>query len=188
MVDTDKETRDKQLRIIKSLKKLNVSGNEFSKDKNFETFIYPCASYYNDMNICDKDYDEGFIEYLDSDELNNSMIAINYHELYKGMKGTSCPPLYTHCEIHPSVMNGILGVNIPFSDHNQSPRNCYQCLNENEKVLMSSGKYKKIKDIKIGDEVVCFNPENKIFEYTSVINNYNRITGKLVNKLSMRQI
>jgi DNA-directed RNA polymerase II subunit RPB2 len=24
-------------------------------------------------------------------------------------------------------MNGILGVNIPFGDHNQSPRNCYQC-------------------------------------------------------------
>ena len=185
IVDTDKETGYKELRIIKILKKLNVSWNEFSKDKNFETFISPCAGYYNDMNICDKDYDEGFIEYLDSDELNNSMIAINYHELYKGMKGTSCPPLYTHCEIHPSVINGILGVNIPFSDHNQSPRNCYQCLNENETVLMSSGKYKKIKDIKIGDEVVCFNPENKIFEYTRVINHYNRITGKLVYKINL---
>ena len=98
IVDTDKETGYKELRIIKILKKLNVSWNEFSKDKNFETFISPCAGYYNDMNICDKDYDEGFIEYLDSDELNNSMIAINYHELYKGMKGPSCPPLYTHCE------------------------------------------------------------------------------------------
>ena len=185
IVDTDKETGDKELRIIKILKKLNVSWNEFSKDKSFDTFIAPCAGYYNDKNICDMNYDEGFIEYLDSDELNNSMIAINYHELYKGMKGTACPPLYTHCEIHPSVINGILGVNIPFSDHNQSPRNCYQCLNENETVLMSNGKYKKIKDIKIGDEVVCFNPENKIFEYTHVINHYNRITGKLVYKINL---
>ena len=50
---------------------------------------------------------------------------------------------------------------------------------------MSSGKYKKIKDIKIGDEVVCFNPENKIFEYTRVINHYNRITGKLVYKINL---
>lgn len=33
----------------------------------------------------------------------------------------------THCEIHPSVILGTIGSNIPFPDHNQSPRNAYQC-------------------------------------------------------------
>mgnify|MGYP001197984572 FL=1 len=33
---------------------------------------------------------------------------------------------YTHCEIHPSLMLGVLASAIPFSDHNQSPRNTYQ--------------------------------------------------------------
>ena len=33
---------------------------------------------------------------------------------------------HTHLEIHPSVMIGTMGSNIPFPDHNQSPRNAYQ--------------------------------------------------------------
>ena len=33
---------------------------------------------------------------------------------------------YTHCEIHPSTIFGILASCIPFPDHNQSPRNTYQ--------------------------------------------------------------
>jgi hypothetical protein len=64
---------------------------------------------------------------MDCDEINSAMIATFPVDLEEGIKGTALPPFYTHCEIHPSLMNGILGVNIPFSDHNQSPRNCYQC-------------------------------------------------------------
>lgn len=33
---------------------------------------------------------------------------------------------YTHCEIHPSTIFGILASCIPFPEHNQSPRNTYQ--------------------------------------------------------------
>ena len=33
---------------------------------------------------------------------------------------------YTHCEIHPSTIFGILASCIPYPDHNQSPRNTYQ--------------------------------------------------------------
>ena len=34
---------------------------------------------------------------------------------------------YTHCEIHPSSIFGILASCIPFPEHNQSPRLTYQC-------------------------------------------------------------
>jgi transcriptional antiterminator Rof (Rho-off) len=34
--------------------------------------------------------------------------------------------IYTHCEIHPSTIFGILASCIPFPEHNQSPRNTYQ--------------------------------------------------------------
>jgi methylmalonyl-CoA mutase cobalamin-binding domain/chain len=34
---------------------------------------------------------------------------------------------FTHCEIHPSTMFGVLASCIPFPEHNQSPRNTYQC-------------------------------------------------------------
>jgi DNA-directed RNA polymerase II subunit RPB2 len=33
---------------------------------------------------------------------------------------------HTHMEIHPSAIIGTMGSNIPFPDHNQSPRNSYQ--------------------------------------------------------------
>lgn len=179
IVDIDKNN-NRSLRIMNILKKLNMSWEEFSKNKTFETFISPYATYNTSMdkNIDISNIEEGFIEYLDSDELNNSMIAVNFNELSKGMKGTSYPPFYTHCEIHPSVINGILGVNIPFSDHNQSPRNCYQCLWENETVMMSNGTFKKIKDVKVGDKVICFNPITKETEHTNVVHHYNRITNK----------
>ncbi len=45
---------------------------------------------------------------MDCDEINNSMIATFPSELDEGMKGTAMPPCYTHCEIHPSLINGIL--------------------------------------------------------------------------------
>ena len=68
--------------------------------------------------------DESLIEYIDSYEQNNSMIAmskdylknINNKYIYK----------YTHCEIHPSSIFGILASCIPFPENNQSPRNTYQ--------------------------------------------------------------
>ena len=34
---------------------------------------------------------------------------------------------YYNCEIHPSTIFGILASCIPFPEHNQSPRNTYQC-------------------------------------------------------------
>ena len=64
------------------------------------------------------------IEYVDSYEQNNSLIAMDYKRL---MVDTGYYiHRYTHCEIHPSTIFGILAMCIPFPDHNQSPRNTYQ--------------------------------------------------------------
>jgi DNA-directed RNA polymerase II subunit RPB2 len=62
----------------------------------------------------------GYIEYIDSNEVESSVIAMTPDDLLKSTRK------YDYCEIHPSLMLGIAGVVIPFSDHNQSPRNCYQ--------------------------------------------------------------
>jgi DNA-directed RNA polymerase II subunit RPB2 len=68
---------------------------------------------------------EAIIEYVDAAEQNSSMIAMNPSILTE--TNTQFKYKYTHCEIHPSTIFGILASCIPFPEHNQSPRNTYQC-------------------------------------------------------------
>ena len=67
---------------------------------------------------------DSIIEYIDPLEQNFSLISMTPKKL-----ASQDPNLYryTHCEIHPSTIFGILASCIPFPEHNQSPRNTYQC-------------------------------------------------------------
>lgn len=124
------------------------------------------------------------IEYLDVEETNLAMIAMRYQDLFRGKRGSSHAIDYTHLELDPSLMLGILAGSIPFSNHNQSPRNCYQCLGLNENVLMADYSVKHIKDVNIGDEVICFNPDTLMLSSSKVINHYIRPTSKQMFKIT----
>jgi DNA-directed RNA polymerase II subunit RPB2 len=63
--------------------------------------------------------EESVIEYVDPFEQSACMIAIKPINIQKGFH-------YTHCEIHPSTIFGVIASCIPFPEHNQSPRNTYQ--------------------------------------------------------------
>lgn len=69
---------------------------------------------------CDWDtlLEKGVITYLDSAEINSKVIAFNEIELSR----YKCD----FCEIHPAMIMGVMGSIIPWPDHSQSPRNCYQ--------------------------------------------------------------
>lgn len=69
---------------------------------------------------------DGLVEFLDVEEANTSLVAMKYSDLSKPPKGNSYALKYTHLELHPSLILGALASCIPFSDHNQAPRNCYQ--------------------------------------------------------------
>lgn len=71
-------------------------------------------------------HDDQLVEFMDVEECNNAMIAMKANDLVKGMKGNTYPPNYTHMEMDLSLIMGVLAASIPFSDHNQAPRNCYQ--------------------------------------------------------------
>lgn len=75
--------------------------------------------------ITDITLDKTIIEYIDPLEQNYSMIAMEYKDLFA--KNGSHIYRYTHCEIHPSTIFGIIASCIPFPEHNQSPRVTYQC-------------------------------------------------------------
>jgi len=61
---------------------------------------------------------EGIIEYLDVNEENNALIALNEDAIQEGT---------THMEIDPFTILGCVAGLIPYPHHNQSPRNTYQC-------------------------------------------------------------
>ena len=70
------------------------------------------------------------IEYIDPDEQGFSMIAMRPKHLSRNERDLATSPYiykYSHCEIHPSTIFGILASCIPFPEHNQAPRNTYQC-------------------------------------------------------------
>ncbi|RMF90375.1 MAG: DNA-directed RNA polymerase subunit B [Methanobacteriota archaeon] len=57
---------------------------------------------------------KGYIEYLDSDEEENALIAISPEDL---------TPEHTHLEIDPLLILGISSAILPFPQYNSSPRN-----------------------------------------------------------------
>jgi len=119
------------------------------------------------------------IEYIDPGETEGTLIATMPDEV---LIKKDC----THCEIHPSAILGTIGSNIPFPDHNQSPRNAYQCLEENEMVLMADGSRKVIRDICIGDTITTFNPITQLPSPSRVINHYVRETDKKIYTLKTK--
>jgi DNA-directed RNA polymerase II subunit RPB2 len=62
---------------------------------------------------------KNLVEYIDPGETEGTYIAMTPTETLEKVDTT-------HCEIHPSAILGTLASNIPFPDHNQSPRNAYQ--------------------------------------------------------------
>jgi DNA-directed RNA polymerase II subunit RPB2 len=72
----------------------------------------------------------GCIEYVDTEEEETTMISMTIEDLVQAralsLLDGGVQTLYTHCEIHPSMILGICASIIPFPDHNQSPRNTYQ--------------------------------------------------------------
>jgi len=66
---------------------------------------------------------EGVIEYVDKTEERMYRVAKEVHEVLE----YDAEQPFTHVELHPSLMLANCASLIPFPDHNQSPRNTYQC-------------------------------------------------------------
>ena len=119
--------KDKEIFICNDAGRLcrplfKVKNNKLLINKKTEKYINSNCDW--DELCVNHTMKESIIEYVDSAEQNNSLIAIKPSKLKSDEK---IYYNFTHCEIHPSTIFGILGSCIPFPEHNQSPRNTYQC-------------------------------------------------------------
>ena len=142
-----------KLKINKShLSKININKNQFnSNNLTWNTFMmtYP-----------------GLIEYIDNEESNEILMAMDQNKLLeirnlknnlKKIKNSDevilnrydeqCFIDYTHCEIHPSLLMGLVVNNIPFCNHNQAPRNIFQFSQAKQAMGIYTSNFKNRLDI-----------------------------------------
>lgn len=161
---------------VEAIRKNQITWKQLLKGDLYTTDIASeSMTWFNERAV---------IETLDVEEINTLMLASNTKQLQRNRQGRDVSYHYTHCEIHPALMMGVLSSIIPFADHNQSPRNTYQCLDQNTPVLMHDGSTKKIKDIKVGEEVQTFHPETMKTSITKVVYHQTKPTTKEMYRIT----
>ena len=122
---TDAGRCSRPLYIVKN-NKLVITNDYLDKiDKGVIGWRNLIIGSLNEKNSIENKIKEGVIEFIDVQEQDQCLIAVNDKRLYKKNKHNfSCN--YTHCEIHCSFQTGVMASVIPFIDHNQAPRNTYQ--------------------------------------------------------------
>ena len=104
---------------------LRVKDNKLVLKKQVIADLTNNKLEWNDLLTTCK-LEDAVLEYIDAEEQSWSMVAMKPNELSDPKKIADFYR-YTHCEIHPSTIFGVLASCIPFPEHNQSPRNTYQC-------------------------------------------------------------
>lgn len=163
-IDTD------QGRILRPLLRLGKDGR-----------LRIPASAFRESNWLDIVHDrsgerkESWIEYIDPNEANTSMILQGPGKEKPGVR-------YTHMEIHPCTILGTMASLIPFPDHNQAPRNTYQAAMGKQAMGVSTTNYQDRMDT--ASNALCypqkplvFNRADKYFRNTDLPNGINAVVA-----------
>ena len=101
-----------------------ITGFHSKKDVHFDPTrekIYEWSDLYAETaeHIKEK---KAILEYIDSSETENLLIALNPKELQ-----TDIQRRYTHCELHESTLYGVMCNQINYLEHNPATRNSFSC-------------------------------------------------------------
>ena len=107
--------------------KEKTSGHEGINQDNYHDIIKMYSGIDKEMNSLSLESLENVfnnnlavVDYLDSSEENTHLIATEPDDLRSNKQ-------YTHLEIHPSLILGVLGNSIVFPEQNPSTRNTFSC-------------------------------------------------------------
>jgi hypothetical protein len=122
--------------LNKEKKEVSVDLNSFIKsNKVFFNFsdLYDKSESMNPVNAIDELITKaGIIDYLDTSETESSLIATYSEQITK---------FTSHCEIHPSLLLGVMGNQIVFPENNQLPRDLFSCGQSKQAVSLYNSNY-----------------------------------------------
>jgi len=84
-------------------------------------FYDSVAELYNATDLKALSASQALLDYVDTSETEGALIAMDY-DIAKQAKA-----VYTHVEIHPSLMLGVMGNQVIFPENNQLPRDLFAC-------------------------------------------------------------
>jgi len=99
-----------------------ISGFAKKIDENYDVNtckIYKINELYDTDDFSKLENTEGIIDYLDTAEEETALISMDYDMESKKP--------YTHVEIHPSLILGVMGNQVVFPENNQLPRDLFFC-------------------------------------------------------------
>ena len=121
-----------------------ISGFMKKSDENFKTKnnkIYELMELYKDINATDKeeifkklDKFKSVVDYVDTSEEETALIATNVDDIQKSK-------WYTHLEIDPSLILGVMGNMIIYPENNPVTRNSFSCGQSKQAVSVYHSNY-----------------------------------------------
>lgn len=141
----DKKDGDHDNKIVARLMDNEFTWEEliagFGKKKvesNFSTDAYKIYSsaeeLYTESAIDNLHSLRAVVDYMDTSEAEASLIAFTSDQLKE-------KKLYTHLEIHPSLMLGFMGNQVVFPENNQLPRDLFACGQAKQAVSLYHSNY-----------------------------------------------
>ena len=128
-INSQEEPSYNNKEILEKIKINNFTWEElltgFTKktDKNYSIMNYnlynKIEDLYNTTDLKKVKERKGIIDFIDTSEEQSSYISMNYnYDINKH---------FTHIEIHPSLILGVMGNQIIFAENNQLPRDVFSC-------------------------------------------------------------
>ena len=99
-----------------------ITGFAAKKENIKPDHVYDNVSeLYNATDMKELSASQAILDYIDTSEAEGALIAMDYDIAQKAQKP------YTHIEIHPSLMLGVMGNQVIFPENNQLPRDLFAC-------------------------------------------------------------
>jgi DNA-directed RNA polymerase II subunit RPB2 len=120
---SDKEPTSKWLRCIQGSINTNFNSNKIYSMKEIQSILEEKLkkkiSEEQVISILEKN--AGIIDYLDTTETEGTLMCMNVLDYLKNSNR------WTHCEIHPSLIMGVMGNYVIYPENNPAPRDLYGC-------------------------------------------------------------